>query len=419
MQKKILREILSGRGNAEADSENKISWREIIFETTKIRARGEIFRTDKDGIALINADFNDNFISDSAANILKNALLNYRYDLIPFFLKETAKFGKVLAPQNLPGMLEYCSENIKLNLLLSKVIGEAGRQLADLHPLWHSWYTDEKKMFAELSKEQKLQFLRRLREKDLAEQTNFIREVCVNEPTSFKVDILKITAQNLKKSDLNYLTLFFSDKAAQVRAAVQPLLSACGDTETAERAEKYFSECTDFHRGRIFTRIPAQCSAEMKKDGFSDKISPQEWTFRLFAGVSPIFIERFFQSEGADLLSLLLDAQYSDSALSGFMYSIKLRHDQVRAAQTLAALYAQKNKALFIKDLELIEMLDATEAEKIAEYYLKVMPPDEHFQYHPVSRLIAHYAADWSEKLTQTFVKALQKKVLLLCALIN
>jgi hypothetical protein len=147
----------------------------------------------------------------------------------------------------------------------------------------------------------------------------------------------------------------------------------------------------------------------MKRDGFSDKMQPQEWTFRLFSAVSPSFVEKFFGCEGADLLVLLSEAQYADNALSGFAQSLRLRGEKIRAAQFVAALYAQKNKAIFVRDLDLINLLDTEDAEKIAEYFISFLPPDEHYQYHPVGRLITHYSQNWSEKLTQIFVKALRK----------
>jgi hypothetical protein len=259
-----------------------------------------------------------------------------------------------------------------------------------------------------MNKAQKLLWLRKMREKDTREFARFVKTFLPLEPPAFKVDFLKITAENPSRSDLFFLTDFSEDKSIQVRASAQPLMCALGDTEFSERAEKYFAEVTEWHRGKIFFRIPAQCTPEMKQDGFSDKLSPQEWAFRIFSGVSPAFVEKFFQSDIADLLALLIEAQYSDSVLSGFMQSVRLRGDGVRGGQLLAALYAQKNKTLFVKDLDLINLLEIKEAESIAEYFLKKLPVEEHYQYHPLSRLITHFDKEWSEKLTQTFVKALQ-----------
>jgi len=202
-----------------------------------------------------------------------NFALSHRYPLLVIeILKHIRHQNQLVAPQVLPELLGYAKNKKKIHPYLRPCIGARGQWLAKMNEEWHFALQvdlEDDTVFWYGQKEQRLLYIRQLRQASPQKALEKIKKTWKNESYTMRASLLKSLLENLSMEDEPFLEEALNDSRKTVRQEAVELLAQLEESRLVQRMTQRLQDLVSYDRKkeRFEIYLPSACTKPMKRDG--------------------------------------------------------------------------------------------------------------------------------------------------------
>lgn len=283
-------------------------------------------------------------INNRAALRLRMMLKDARYQpLLPEWLNAVAQRGLRLPAAALPKLLQLGADKNELREALLPTLGARGRWLAaqlsakqGAAGQWVTGDTEDETIWHEGTREQRLGFLKRLRQRDATKARELLQSTWAQEAPPERADFIGLFITNLNSADEVFLESALDDKRKEVRTQAVELLARLPESAYVQRMIERTRSLIQFKRklkgqSQLDIKMPAACDREMQRDGFEksgNQISAddrQAWLRTLSAGIPPAAWSELLGESNHEWLSAVPKGRAGNALLEG-LCEAAIRH---------------------------------------------------------------------------------------------
>jgi hypothetical protein len=368
-------------------------------------------------------------------------VINQKYpSILEEILNLVISRKEAIPPSVLPMVLEYSKHKKYLHPLLHDSIGTLGIWLMKQNPEWEHLLpidSKDKSIFAYGTKQERVRYLRALREYAPLEAIDQLRAIWHTENTANKVSFLETLVINLNDNDLPFLEECQDDKRKNVRLAAAQLLAQIPTSPLAQRMQSYLASHVTLKPTSNWKKLLSlgkkhkvwmilleeDCSSEMLKDGIlpQKKVLPRQGKkvnklAQVIAKTPPSWWEQHYGLSPIDLIQYAgLEEEWFPMFFWGWSQAAHYYQNQ----QWLIALHKYQSttwhQQLVWKEYSLpffYTDLNPATFEKVVENYLMADQKDFLNQETPLTELLLQENYRWSLTLSKKILKAVQQAIL-------
>jgi uncharacterized protein (UPF0297 family) len=197
------------------------------------------------------------WISGKVQNVLHQIYGEDLDDYEPEFFCLMKKHGQILTPEFLPPYLDKLYRGKIEKELLTPIIGERGLWLCKQNESWQKLF-EEPELNREAwdygKKEERLRYIKKLREKEPGSALNLIKDAWKKEKTKTKLDFLETLEININQEDEEFLHSLWKEGAKDLSSLAIKLLAKIPNSEYVRQQKDFlkqiFSVKKEFLKGK-------------------------------------------------------------------------------------------------------------------------------------------------------------------------
>ncbi len=356
-------------------------------------------------------------INERAALRLRMMLKDARYQsLLPEWLNAVAQRGLRLPAAVLPKLLQLGADKNEWRESLLPALGARGRWLAAQYPAgqWVTGDTEDETIWHEGTREQRVAFLKRLRQRDATQARELLLANWTQEPPQERADFIGVFITNLTLADEPFLESALDDKRKEVRTQATDLLARLSESAFAQRMLERARTLLTFQRklvgkNQLEVNPLAECDKAMQRDGFeknAKQITAElraSWVERILAVVPPRFWQEHLSATPIELIAV--SANWKATLLQGWQQAC-LRYPTV---EWITALLSASDTRAYQADWRLLfEALQPSECEAFG---LQAFNEKKLFDREdPLGWMLPRIATKWSEPFSRKLIESLAQR---------
>ncbi|MCU0428680.1 MAG: DUF5691 domain-containing protein [Cytophagaceae bacterium] len=177
--------------------------------------------------------------------------------LLYFLIQTLHASGQLAPPQQVPALLSMAiMEREPWRQRFLEVCGERGKWLASLNAEWSMLIRSEsvsEEDWKTGTKEQRLRFIKQLREEKPDEALQLLLTAFNTEPAAMRSELLDVLSDTLRESDIPFLEQQLQDKSVKVRDTAYALLRMIPTSTLVKRYAENLSQGLEFSETRDLT----------------------------------------------------------------------------------------------------------------------------------------------------------------------
>lgn len=275
--------------------------------------------------------------SEAAAYRLDVMLAGRFRPVLEEWLGLVAAAERLVPPDRLPGLLQAATTSAGLRPLTAAVMGERGRWLAPLNPLW-AWAAggaevDHAGTWATGSAAARRLLLGRMRAADPTAARELVASTWATEPPEDRAAFLALMATGLSMEDEPFLEAALDDRRKEVRLAAARLLWRLPESRLGARMAERARPLVRISRRRVESILPNSVDEATVRDGVVVKppagTGERAWWFHQVVAATPLHTWTDAPSRLVELADPLLRRAWAVAAAN--------QHDQAWALALLEA----------------------------------------------------------------------------------
>jgi Family of unknown function (DUF5691) len=346
-------------------------------------------------------------IKPLAARHLSMMLEGVFSDLIPEFLRLTQETNQRLPEEFLPVMLERGKNMYSVREIIQPILGQTGLWLAEQNPAWAfalplNWEAASRDWRSNVMLVRQA-MIKQARAFSPTLGRELIESTWKSESPTDRTWILKSLRVGLSMDDEPFLETALDDRSHTVRKMAAELLSVLAKSRLSRRMFEVAQRV--FNLGEVLEYHPAEITSQLSRDGltqpnWADQERVRAMQIADFVGLVHL---SFWPTSPEGFINAALASPWSAAYMTGLANAAERQQNITWA------------KALFVKTgytattLKLVALLKAQDVEELFQHFPEAQ--GSLVTMHPVPKCLSRWNMPWSEFMTSTWLRLLQRQV--------
>ncbi|MEO1515951.1 MAG: DUF5691 domain-containing protein [Bacteroidota bacterium] len=366
-----------------------------------------------------------NVCSPKAARMLSRVLDGEYENLLPEFIQNLIDRQLFLPPEILPGIFQRALDHKELAGSLPQIIGKRGHWLARLNPAWRVFSPQlPPEAWSEGLMEERIAFLRKLRQQQPAEARALLEESWEQEGQKERLRFLKVMEEELGPEDEAFLESCLDNRRKDLRKACAKLLARIPGSALVERMTQRLGALMEVQsrllkKDKLQIQLPEACDASMVRDGIDPR---KQWAkggvkasrfLQMMSLVPPTHWETSLQQSPDQLIALFVRSEWSTLLVQSILDATCLHKDRHWMKALLDFWLANFHKARW-EELDLGPMLNVLPKDLYNEVLIEQLKDSVEYVEadSPIAQLLRLDKHPWEDRLSMLFVKNLKQWII-------
>ena len=289
-------------------------------------------------------------VSDTSSGHLRLMLGGFHAEVLPEWLGEVARYGRLITPELLPPLLEWVRTAKAERPLVLAAGGARVRWLAACHPAWDFAAAADPTHWETGSREQRVSILRGWRAADPLKGLEKLVEVWASEPADMRTAFLAVLETGLGPADEPFLERALDDRSKEVRQAAANLLARLPGSAFVARMVARANPILIYKRGGLLRKASLEIALPEPPDaaGTRDGLDPKKASgtgrafgekanllAQIFGAVPPSHWTTICREEPATLVAAVRKHNFARAVLTGWSRAAWRHRDAAWAAALL------------------------------------------------------------------------------------